>query len=83
MGYNREETRRFINLQSDFRKRFHERCADRCCVNCKYGVDELEGVASCIHPARGYTLERQDYFLCNTMACRVCDAWERDASEGK
>lgn len=53
-----------------FRDKYHVRCADRCCANCKYGSAEFEGEATCDHP------EREQPTSHNSDLFHVCDVWK-------
>ena len=64
-------------VDAAFEKKYNWRTADRCCLNCKHGEPEYEGVATCSHPERAYEKNGEIYISRHNTSChRVCDAWE-------
>ena len=54
----------------EFKRKYHYRCAERCCSNCKHGENDYDGIAKCHHPlVKDNSSDGSDY-------C-VCDRWER------
>lgn len=69
----------------EFEKSNHLRLADRCCANCLYGEDDLDGASNCEHPSLEYydefTKEKRRADI-GAMQCMVCDQWEKREENG-
>lgn len=75
-----------INSKEDFERESHYRIADRCCGNCKHGLGDFEGEATCEHPKRndfGHCGDPGDRKVMtdNVWQCNVCDWWEKREGE--
>lgn len=58
----------------EFAKKYHVRCADKCCANCAYGSIECEGECDCEHP---YLINKDGGLLMSGgMVNTVCDLWK-------
>ena len=56
----------------DFQEKYHFRCAEKCCENCKHGEGDYDGDAHCHHP-----LVEEDRSAGGCDYC-VCDLWEKE-----
>lgn len=68
-----------------FKTENHLRVAEKCCLNCRFGEADWEGVAICTHPSLDYTDEdgeQQHAEIC-ARQCDVCDLWEPEPKRRK
>lgn len=61
-------------LDEEFERKYHARCADKCCLNCEYGFPEYEGELTCEHPERNTSRFNSSWHY-------VCDLWKKKGAE--
>ena len=49
------------------------RMAEKCCANCRYGVEGYEGECDCSHPL----VDADERWRMGGTIVNVCDLWER------